>query len=210
MTQVQIQKQTPQGGHSRPDPTPSVQSRACKTPPKIAQGVCRLRCTGKGTWTRSSRPRAFETRCVLSPRRGWCSCERAMACWPLALPPAPRCRGALTCSLNWQELRTGAGGGCCQAKPELFVQRLLFAGLCHVQAVKQHQIVISAAVRSHPWLWGGFRLGFCFFFFSFFHLLLLGLVFVIQMDRSWRGAVPRVGDGRGKLLCNSWGSSALG
>lgn len=49
------------------------------------------------------------------------------------------------------------------------MQRLPFAGLCHVQAVKQHQIVISAAVWGCLWLWD--------FIFSFFHLLLLGLVF---------------------------------
>lgn len=36
------------------------------------------------------------------------------------------------------------GGGRYQAKPELFVQRGLFAGLCRVRAVKEQQIVISA------------------------------------------------------------------
>lgn len=97
--------------------TPHPRVRA--TLPNPPSNQCRVFAgCRRGTRTRSSRPGGVsETRRVLPPRRGWHGCGRAVACRPLAVPTRC-CRDMLTCS----GLRTGAGGGCCQANPELLLQ----------------------------------------------------------------------------------------
>lgn len=143
--------------------------RALQNTPKNSTGCLpavahRERGRGQGAAERGP----FGTRCVLSPRRGWCGCERATAvpavgcagCWLcrlLAVLPVPRCHVGFGGSRSRRRLLPGKIRVVCAAAP---VCRTLSCAGCQAAPARYQRCCLGPPAA----------LGLLFFTFFFFLL----------------------------------------